>query len=768
MYQALLEQAASAGAVMLSRALADARRSIREDTQRMRGTLERDNLELCVKMLDIHGPELAERYPRALSDVFNKNAADTSTLGVQATESLHLEQLELMDETQLQERVEMARALQYVLQKADAALTELNTYVCTLLGLDHVMHERNPLRPDCYLGALQNLMTGMSVPPWVRTLWLQHLSKSLGAALASAYEQWSIQLRDQGVRPAGFYVVRTVETAPVQRAAADDGRTGREVWSPQYRQTMLTLERLRGLMLNEHFEPTDNPKEAFARQFEREFERGAEAVNPPESHLLDSGFPATVPAAFEALQEMQQVDAVVQRMAQRPVFLTRLPGADTTPLSARDELMHKVRGMNQMLSLEVVALMVDNLVQDSRLLQPVRQVIAQLESALLRLVLVDPRFFSNREHPARRLLQGISDRGLAFGSTNDPGFDAFLMSLQRHVSALSSSLIDGPQPFEQVLDCLLHDWALATDQDAIASQVDNAVTALSLAEERNLLAARMTVELRAIPDMLAVPVDMTDFLCGPWAQVMASAQLADSTHLDDPGQYKQLVNMLLWSAQPELTRKDVGKLTQMVPKLLSRLREGLHLIDYPSVKTSAFFDVLMKLHQQAFKPASRVIQDRPASGLASTLLGNQDHWVAPAEAKASGFLAFPEDVGQDRSLPAIAPMSGVDDAKHATVDGVDDASGSAVQPLLLSVGVWVELQTKGAWQRTQLSWISPHRTMYLFTSVQGKTQSMTLRMLQRMLRQGLLRVVSDQASMVDGALDAVVQTAILNSMDIKS
>jgi hypothetical protein len=113
-------------------------------------------------------------------------------------------------------------------------------------------------------------------------------------------------------------------------------------------------------------------------------------------------------------------------------------------------------------------------------------------------------------------------------------------------------------------------------------------------------------------------------------------------------------------------------------------------------------------------------------------------------------------------------MSGVDDAKPSTVEGVDDTSGSAVQPLLLSVGVWVELQTKGAWQRTQLSWISPHRTMYLFTSVQGKTQSMTLRMLQRMLTQGLLRVVSDQASMVDGALDAVVQTAILNSMDIKS
>ena len=58
--------------------------------------------------------------------------------------------------------------------------------------------------------------------------------------------------------------------------------------------------------------------------------------------------------------------------------------------------------------------------------------------------------------------------------------------------------------------------------------------------------------------------------------------------------------------------------------------------------------------------------------------------------------------------------------------------------------------------------------MYLFTSAQGKTQSMTLRLLERLLTQDKLRVVSDQVSMVDGALDAVVHTAMLNSIDIKS
>jgi hypothetical protein len=56
--------------------------------------------------------------------------------------------------------------------------------------------------------------------------------------------------------------------------------------------------------------------------------------------------------------------------------------------------------------------------------------------------------------------------------------------------------------------------------------------------------------------------------------------------------------------------------------------------------------------------------------------------------------------------------------------------------------------------------------MYLFTSVQGKTQSMTNRTLEKMHASGTLRVLSEQ-SVFDAALDAVVQTAMRNSLDFK-
>lgn len=753
-----------------------ARQSMREDAQRVRGFLERDNLEISVKLLDTHVPQLCERFPAALLAAFRRGTVAEASQGVLSTHALHMDQLELMDEAQVQERVEMARVLQHVMLKVEASLTELNTYVCALMGLDHVSPSRNPLRPDVYVETLQQLMTDIAVPATVRTAWFGHLSEGFGGALNAAYQEWSALLRGQGVRPVGFSVVRTPDLIPAplkepESEGETEVRKDRPVWSPQYRQTVLTLDRLRRLMVGDLEPPPSNPKEAFARQFAREFETDTAQTGRVSTRAPDTGFETTVPAAFEALQEMQQVEKVVQRLEQRPVLQLVRPEAQTPPRSVREELVFQARGLNQLLSLEVVSLMVDNLVDDTRLLAPIRKIIRGLDPALLRLVLIDPRFFIDRQHPARRLLQEISGRGLAFGAETDSGFNAFLLSLQRYVSPLATLHFDSAKPFELALDALLSLWDSEQDQQAISNQIDSAVLALGNAEERNLLAQEVAGKLRAMHGMNRVPTAVVDFLCGPWSQVLASAKLGNVGKPDAAKRYRELANALLWSAQPELTRKEVGKLTKLVPKLLSNLREGLQLIDYPSVKTSAFFDVLMKLHQQAFRPAPATQLPKELVALEESLLGDQDHWVAPAEAKASGFMAFPEDLPAKASAPVSVSVA--DTASQVPVslpvqvaqteielDAVSEAAS-------LSVGAWIELQIKGVWQRTQLSWISPHSTMYLFTTVQGKTQSMTQRMLVRMLAQGTLRVVSAQQNMVDGALDTVVHTAMLNSLDIK-
>ena len=760
-YLRLLAQAAGSATALLSRVLALARQSMRDDAQSVRGLLERDQLELSIKLLDTHAARMGERFPLILSEAFRHHGDSAAKQDVLAGRVLRFDQLELMDEWQVQERVETVRALQHVVLKVEASLAELNTYVCALMGLRYVSPERNPLRPDVYVGALQQLMTELRLPTLVCSAWLHHMASGLGETLEAAYLEWSAQLQGLRVQRVGYTVVRTPESAMRSDQRHQRGNDS-AVSVPQYRQMVLTLDRLRRLMVDKLETGPESQQEVFARQFAREFEADEAAGI---GLVSNTGFAATLPAALDALQEMQQLDVVVQRMQQRPPPTVGADGGRAGGL-VRETLKQGESAMNQLLSVEVVSLMVDNLIRDERLLPPVRKIIERLEPALLQLVVIDPQFFIDRQHPARCLLQEISQRGLGFATVDEPDFNAFMLSLQRFVSPLAELKIDSAQPFEEALSRLLRDRDPADSRATIASQIDNAAAVLGYAEERNLLAGQMGLRLKAIPDMTKVPLAMVEFLLGPWSQVMAEGQLKDASGAEDAGGYKALVNDMLWSAQPVLTRKDVTRLSRLVPRLLAKLREGLGLIDYPPVKTSAFFDVLMNLHQLAFRPAVPEVVPVAAARLAPRLLEPEDHWVAPAEAIASGFMAFTED-----SLPKT-PSPLVDVAEPALVEpalpAVADLPAPPLLAAALAVGAWLELEIKGIWQRTQLSWISPHGTMYLFTSGQGKTQSMTQRMIERLLTSGKLRVVSDQPSMVDGALDAVVHTALLNSIDLAS
>ena len=69
--------------------------------------------------------------------------------------------------------------------------------------------------------------------------------------------------------------------------------------------------------------------------------------------------------------------------------------------------------------------------------------------------------------------------------------------------------------------------------------------------------------------------------------MLAEAQLTDKTGSPDPGRYRELVDALIWSAQPRLTRMNTGRLARLLPKLLPMLRDGLATIGYPAAKTTS-------------------------------------------------------------------------------------------------------------------------------------------------------------------------------------
>ncbi|MDB5881219.1 MAG: hypothetical protein JWP43_1097 [Ramlibacter sp.] len=634
------------------------------------------------------------------------------------TELLRFEDLRLFEDSELDQSIEVARAQQEVMTAVEDVLPALDALMSTLLGWRTIQPGLNPLRPDVFVRALQHCLSVHVPDATVREALIAPAAGLMGANLRKLYRELSDWLRSSGVEPAGPLGGRLNKVGGATGAPVADAMS----------KTLLTLDRLRKLLAGDF-----------------------DAQKPVKDFLH------TMPASMAMLQEMKQVDALVHKLEQRPKA-TAPPAppvdmlAQPAPPAANESAPPR---MGLQLGEEVVRLMFDNLAADKRLLPDFKRQLKAMEPAVLKLAEQDSRFFSDRTHPARQFLDRITQRSLAFSDEQDPGWRRFLLTVEDSVRWLGSKVVDA-DTFGELMDHLQDQW---TDHDQVLLQRrEDAARALLHAEQRNLLAQKLAAEFALQAEGLEVADFVSDFLKNSWAQVVAEAQLSCVDGSDDPYGYREMVDDLVWSVQKSTaTRGRARRLVQMIPSLLAKLREGLDRIEYPPELTARFFNNLITIHRAAVHEGRDAISKAAAdeveaqhSEFSDSAVDAAELWLDSREAQESGYV----------DSDALAPQ------QAASPDAMQEEPSAPARAGDMKTGSWVELMVKDEWIRAQLTWASPHATLFMFTSLGGSAHSMSRRTLDRLRAQGLIKVVAER-NVVDEALDQVAQAALRNSLDGK-
>jgi hypothetical protein len=631
------------------------------------------------------------------------------------TELLRFEDLRLFEDGQLDQSIEVARGLQEVSIAVDDVLPTLDSLMSTLLGWRTTQPGLNPLRPDMFVRALQSCLALHVPDASAREALIAPAAGLLGANLRKLYRELSDLLRSCGVEQA----------VPIGgRVHKGSGATGAAV-ADSMSKTLLTLDRLRKLLAGE-------------------FDRA-----PAKDFLY------TVPASMAMLQDMKQVDALVQKLEKRPKPPPPATPADMLADVPAGPADADAPRLGLQLGEEVVRLMFDNLAQDQRLLPEFKRQLKVIEPAVLRLAEQDSRFFSDRTHPARQFLDRITQRSLAFSAERDPGWRRFMATVEDAVRWLESKVVDA-ETFGELMDQLQDSWV---DQDEVVRQRrEEAARVLLHAEQRNLLAQKLAVEFGQALDGLDVADFVGDFLKGSWAQVVAEAQLSCADGSDDPYGYRALVDDMIWSVQKSTaTRGRARRLVQMIPGLLAKMREGLARIEYPPELTARFFNNLITIHRAAVHEGRDAVSKAAAdaaeaqeSQFSDSMQEAAALWLDSREATESGYVP-------DEALSA---------ERAASPEAAAEEPAGPARAAEMRTGTWVELMAGKDWVRAQLTWASPHATLFMFTSLAGSAHSMSRRTLDRLRAQGLIKVVAER-NVVDEALDQVAKAALKNSLDGK-
>ena len=120
-----------------------------------------------------------------------------------------------------------------------------------------------------------------------------------------------------------------------------------------------------------------------------------------------------------------------------------------------------------------------------------------------------------------------------------------------------------------------------------------------------------------------------------------------------------------------------------------------------------------------------------------------------------------QDEAQDSGYLTADEVPPPDDADNPDAPEPIDMELWSIEKL--STGAWVDLAFGGQWVRAQLTWASPHKTLFMFISAGGLAHSMSRRTMDRLRGFGLIRLVSN-GRIMDSALDAVAQAALRNDM----
>lgn len=676
------------GETLMAQLLAQASQSLNDQAQSStQSPQERQQAADALRLLQRQEPALLRAYPLALLECFaqDRNAGNDLPSPPKVSD-IDFGSLSLIDEKEHDAQVERVRAQQQVAHVAEVVLSELNALVSAAQGLHRVQAERNPLRPENYIRALQKVLhEQVEVPSSVRATWIQHLLPALGAALISGYQQAVQVLRQQGIEPVGYGVVSS-------------------------RYPHLSAHHSGAAVMTHS-------------QYGAAFPSG-------QAHLHTDGPQATATEA--QAQEDALTASILHQLLQGGAdpYSGLQGGWEQAPLASNDYALMSAPDV-ALQAADVVARMMDNIAQDPRLLPTVRKTLQGMEPAIGQLAGYDSGFFSNPLHPARRLLDQITERSLTFTTENQPGFSRFIGLLHQVNQHLSQQDTRQAAPFATALQHLETVWAQWQQQEQQQRQAVAQVA--EQANHHQHLTSEIASNIRKLPDTSHVPAEVMNFATGLWTQVIAQAQLEQPDSQDgDPHGYLALIPLLFWSVRPNMLPDERQQIAQAVPEMISTLQKGLQAIGRPQTETERFIAKLQRLHQQTLA-VTRAPASAPVVTTSPTPAANTQHHHQP--------LSKP-----DIDLNAGPNIDIELDSVYGTPAELTHATAPATMPVLahddFPTGTWVELHSNRHVVRTQLTWASPKGTLFLFTAADGSTQSMTRRMRDRLLTEGAMRVLT--------------------------
>lgn len=425
-------------------------------------------------------------------------------------------------------------------------------------------------------------------------------------------------------------------------------------------------------------------------------------------------------------------------------------------------------GMGQVdaMTLDIVALIFDYILDDRRVPDAMKALIGRLQIPVLKVAMLDRNFFSQKAHPARRLLDTLAE--VSMGWNAEEGHES---GLYRKVDDIVQRILNDFDDKLDVFHAALEDLEgyLAEEKRQIDAHTARGAQLLYTREQRELaeVVAYDTIHTQLFGH--SAPALIQDFLHGTWRQLLT---LVYSQSGEDSEAWRgavQTMSDLIWSVTPKTSAEERKLLVQRLPGILKRMSDGFKTLEVPQAEQDRFFAALVKCHAEAVKSGMKGATAETANEPAVSPIPAASPQPVPHEPADfeevpvlnEAVEVMPTLLQEVSALPIVSQHT---DTEEITLTDVSWLAGGEpeddkydVMVRQLKRGSWIEFrQEDGNMARAKLAWISPMKGIYLFTNRLGqRAMSIHASGLATKLREGQIQLI-DSVPLMDRAVDALL------------
>jgi len=376
-------------------------------------------------------------------------------------------------------------------------------------------------------------------------------------------------------------------------------------------------------------------------------------------------------------------------------------------------------------TIDLVGMLFEFILADSTLPAEMQVLLARLQIPYLKAAILDRKLFAHRNHPARRLLDGLADLAKGWSEESDRDHRVY-DKIKSIVERLLHDFDDDMGLFERLGDEL---QAFQEQSRKRAELAEQRVAESARGREKLELARRRAA--REILDRIGpqtLPPLIHGVLARAWANHLVLTILRQGEDSPAFADALRFVNEFIASARPVHTVDDRRNLLRMLPGIERALRRGLANVAFQESDIERLLGQLHAYYRQQ--------------------LGE----MAPDSTTEDVVLPIPESIQPLLDTETAEAGQAQDEATAVAMD-----NGELTEVEQLKPGTWLEFCPTGdAVTRAKLSWISPMSGRYLFVNRRGlKVGDYAPQELAAALAAGSARILPSEP-LFDRAMGAIV------------